>query len=155
MEVSDPGRGRLSEERTKERIINMLKVLPIQSKTEQEAICARCGVRYNIDLLAYSATLDDKLSGICQFTMNADGGSIRDLALTEDCDNTEVLFVLGRATLNFIDLAGVHKAYYDAPIENEETEKLVRRIGFCKNSEGRFFVDLTNFFVSPCQHDKS
>ena len=86
----------------------MLKVLPIQSKTEQEAICARCGVRYNIDLLAYSATLDDKLSGICQFTMNADGGSIRDLALTEDSDNTEVLFVLGRATLNFIDLAGVH-----------------------------------------------
>lgn len=131
----------------------MLKVLPIQSKTEQEAICARCGVKYEADLLAYSATLDDKLAGICQFTMNADGGSIRHLALTEDCDNSEVLFVLGRATLNFIDLTGVHKAYYDAPV-NEENEMLVRRIGFCKREDGRFFVDLTNFFVSPCQHDK-
>lgn len=131
----------------------MLKVLPIQSKTEQEAICSRCGVKYNVDLLAYSATLDDKLSGVCQFTMNADGGSIRDLALADGCDNTEVLFVLGRATLNFIDLAGVHKAYYDAPV-TEENEMLIRRIGFCKNEDGRFFVDLTNFFVSPCQHDK-
>ena len=131
----------------------MLKVLPIQSKTEQEAICARCGVTYKQELLAYSATLDDKLAGICQFTMNSEGGSIRDLALAEGCDNTEVLFVLGRATLNFIDLTGVHKAFYDAPVD-EENEMLVRRIGFCKRDDGRFFVDLTNFFTSPCQHDK-
>ncbi len=131
----------------------MLKVLPIQSKTEQEAICARCGVKFKTELLAYSATLDDKLAGICQFTMNDKGGFIRDLALADGCENEEVLFVLGRATLNFIDLAGVHKAYYDAPV-NEENEKLVRRIGFCKNDDGKFFVDLTNFFVSPCQHDK-
>lgn len=131
----------------------MLKVLPIQSKNEQEAICARCGVKYDVNLLAYSATLDDKLAGICQFTMNSDGGSIKDLALAEGCDNTEVLFVLGRATLNFIDLTGVHKAYYDAPV-NEKNEMLVRRIGFCRRDDGRFFVDLTNFFVSPCQHDK-
>ncbi|MBQ8207794.1 MAG: hypothetical protein IJZ89_03560 [Clostridia bacterium] len=131
----------------------MLKVLPIQSKTEQEAICARCGIKYDVNLLAYSATLDDKLAGICQFTMNSDGGSIRDLALAQGCENSEVLFVLGRATLNFIDLTGVHKAYYDAPV-SEENEMLIRRIGFCKNDDGRFFVDLTNFFVSPCQHDK-
>ncbi len=131
----------------------MLKVLPIQSKNEQEAICARCGVKYDVNLMAYSATLDDKLAGICQFTMNSDGGSIKDLALAEGCDNTEVLFVLGRATLNFIDLTGVHKAYYDAPV-NEGNEMLVRRIGFCRRDDGRFFVDLTNFFTSPCQHDK-
>ena len=131
----------------------MLKVLPIQSKTEQEAICARCGVTYKPELLAYSATLDDKLAGICQFTMNSEGGSLRDLASIEGCDNSEVLFVLGRATLNFIDLTGVHKAYYDAPVD-ETNEMLVRRIGFCKREDGRFFVDLTNFFTSPCQHDK-
>lgn len=131
----------------------MLKILPIQSKTEQETICARCGVKYDVNLLAYSATLDDELAGICQFTMNENGGSIRDLALAEGCENSEVLFVLGRATLNFIDLTGVHKAYFDAPI-NEENEMLIRRIGFCKQANGKYFVDLTNFFTSPCQHDK-
>ena len=129
----------------------MLKVLPIQSKAEQEAICARCGVEFNADLMAYSATLDEKLAGICQFTMNSDGGSIRDLASVKGEDNSEVLFVLGRATLNFIDLTGVHKAFYDAPVD-DKNESLVRRIGFCKRDDGRFFVDLTNFFSSPCSH---
>lgn len=129
----------------------MLKVLPIQSKDEQKEICEKCGVKYNVDLLAYSATLDGELAGVCQFTMNKDGGSIRDLASVKGSENNEVLFVLGRATLNFIDLTGVHKAYYDAPVKDE---MLVRRIGFCKQDDGRFFVDLTNFFTSPCQHDK-
>ncbi|MEE0968313.1 MAG: hypothetical protein U0M06_02935 [Clostridia bacterium] len=131
----------------------MLKVLPIQSKSEQEAICARCGVKYNPELLAYSATLEDKLAGICQFKVNADGGFIYDLALAEDCDNTEVLFVLGRATLNFIDLTGIHKAYFNAEV-NKDNEMLVRRIGFTLREDGKFFANLTNFFVSPCQHDK-
>ncbi len=131
----------------------MLKVLPIQTKSEQEAICSKCNVKFETDLLAYSATLDDRLAGICQFTMNENGGSIRYLALAEGCENEEVLFVLGRATLNFIDLTGVHKAYFDGEV-NEANEMLIRRIGFCRREDGRFFVDLTNFFVSPCQHDK-
>lgn len=129
----------------------MLKILPIQTKEEQKEICDRCGVTFNPDLLAYSATLDGKLAGVCQFTMNADGGSIRDMEPVRGEENTEVLFVLGRATLNFIDLTGVHKAYYDAPVKDE---MLIRRIGFHKTDDGRWFVDLTNFFVSPCQHDK-
>ncbi len=131
----------------------MLKVLPIQTKTEQEEISKKCGVKFNTELLAYSAELDGMLAGICQFTMNDKGGFIYDLALAEGCDNSEVLFVLGRATLNFIDLAGVHKAYYAAPVDSNN-EMLIRRIGFCKNENNEFFVDLTNFFVSPCQHDK-
>lgn len=129
----------------------MLKVLPIQSKAEQESICSLCGVKYDVNLLAYSATLDDKLAGVCQFTMNSEGGSIRDLASVTGEENKEVLFVLGRATLNFIDLTGVHKAFYDGKVDDET---LIRRIGFCKREDGRFFVDLTNFFTSPCSHDK-
>ena len=27
----------------------MLEVLPIQTKLEQEAICARCGIEYKVD----------------------------------------------------------------------------------------------------------
>ncbi len=131
----------------------MLKILSIQSKTEQEAICARCSVKYNADLLAYSALLDEELAGVCQFTMSDKGGSIRDLSFADGCDNEEVLFVLGRATLNFIDLSGVHKAYFDAPV-TPENEMLVRRIGFIRQPDGKYFVDLTNFFTSPCQHDK-
>ena len=85
----------------------MLEVLPIQAKIEQEAICARCGVEYDADCMAYRATIDGVLTGICQFRMSDRGGVIRDLATVQgqtlnDRDRVESLFVLGRATLNFI-----------------------------------------------------
>lgn len=134
----------------------MLKVLPIQSKTEQEALCARCGVRYDADLMAYQATVDDVFVGICQFTMGPDGGSLRDLApVVNGPLDTEALFVMGRAALNFIDLCGIHFAYFDgdrAPVG----EKLLHAIGFRENEQtARLEMDLTDFFKSPCSHHHS
>ena len=135
----------------------MLKVLPVQTKSEQEALCLRCGVPYSVDLMAYGASIDGRDAGICQFTMNASGGYIRHLSLVEDAelslqDQTEALFVLGRATLNFIDLCGVHNAYFEDTRFLDET--MIRAIGFRRQDDGRWFMDLTDFFKSPCQHDK-
>ena len=58
----------------------MLEVLPIQDKSEQEAIANLCGVPFRTELLAYKALVDGELRGICQFKMNAEGGSIVDFA---------------------------------------------------------------------------
>ena len=127
----------------------MLEVLPIQSKEEQEALCARCGIEYRPSLLAYRATMDGELRGICQFTMDGNGGRIVDFAHAPNAYEFEAMFVMGRATLNFIDLCGVHRAFFDADCDNE---MLVRAIGFQKNADGRFEVDLTDFFIEPCQH---
>lgn len=137
----------------------MLKVLPIQSKTEQEAICLRCGVKYDADLLAYSATINDRLVGVCQFKVTDRGGIIKDISSVLESENEaeekEALFVLGRATLNFIDLTGMHKAYFEADCD----EALIRRIGFkkVKNEKGDeiYFADLTNFFCEPCKQGKN
>ncbi|MBE6652098.1 MAG: hypothetical protein E7610_01630 [Ruminococcaceae bacterium] len=133
----------------------MLEVLPIQTKLEQEAICARCGVTYKADCMAYHALVDGNLTAVCQFTMDSEGGHIHDLAMVRDVqftdrDRIESLFVMGRATLNFIDLCGVHTAYFED--EGFEGEGMIKSIGFTKTSEGRWFVDLTDFFVEPCQH---
>ena len=99
----------------------MLIIKPIQDKAAQEAACMRCGIVYDADLLAYAAEVDDELVGVCQFTMNAEGGSVRGMGtLVGREPDFEAMFVLGRAALNFIDLCGVHKATYDAPIQNEE-----------------------------------
>ena len=57
----------------------MLKVLPIQSKEEQERICRACGVEYKPDLLAYSAESDGRLAGISQFKLSDTGGIIYDI----------------------------------------------------------------------------
>lgn len=129
----------------------MLEVLPIQSKQEQEALCARCGIPFDSSLLAYRALVDGELRGVCQFTMNADGGRILGFAAVPEKYEFEPMFVMGRAALNFIDLCGVHRAYFDAPCDNEI---LIKAIGFSKNAEGRYEMDLTNFFQEPCQHGK-
>ncbi len=126
----------------------MLEVLPIQEKTEQESLCRLCGVPFRTEMLAYRATVDGEFRGICQFTMNADGGRIVDFAWVPGKYDFETFFILGRAALNFIDLCGVHRAFFDAKCDNET---LVKAIGFSRNSDGRFEVDLTGFFQDPCK----
>ncbi|MBR2722260.1 MAG: hypothetical protein IKB75_05735 [Clostridia bacterium] len=130
----------------------MLEVLPIQTKKEQELLCARCGVPFDADLMAYQALVDGELRGICQFTMDTTGGRILHFAHIPNGYEFEPMFVMGRATLNFIDLCGVHRAYFDAKYDNET---LIRAIGFSSNADGRFEMDLTNFFNEPCQHSKN
>lgn len=131
----------------------MLKVLPIQSKAEQAEICKLCNVEFKPDLLAYSATVDDELRGVSQFKLTAEGGLVYDIAPATDTYDFEALFVLGRGTLNFIDLCGVHYAIYKGSVETEEKEGLLKAIGFKKTELGSFEVDLTGFFTDHC-HDK-
>lgn len=132
----------------------MLKVLPIQTKAEQEALCKKCNVNFNPDLLAYSATVDGELRGISQFKLTAEGGLVFDIAATPDAYDFEALFVLGRGTLNFIDLCGVHYAIYKGEVMSEEKERLLRAIGFKRTESGSLEVDLNGFFTDHC-HDKN
>lgn len=130
----------------------MLKVFPIQHKNEQEALCARCRIPFEQDLLAYQATVEDKFVGICQFKLSPEGGIIYHLApLADEPVDYEALFVMGRAALNFIDLCGIHRAFYDGD-EAIPGAQLLHAVGFRKNAQGRLEMDLTDFFSAPCQH---
>lgn len=131
----------------------MLKVLPIQSKITQEEICLRCGVKYDPDLLAYSATVDDELAGVCQFKLTDKGGMVYDLAPVKDSFDFEAMFVLGRGTLNFIDLCGVHYAIYRGEVKDEQTERLVKAVGFKLTERGTYEVNLEGFFTDHCHKD--
>ena len=131
----------------------MLKVLPIQSKITQEEICLRCGVKYDPDLLAYSATVDDELAGVCQFKLTDKGGMVYDLAPVKDSFDFEAMFVLGRGTLNFIDLCGVHYPIYRGEVKDEQTERLVKAVGFKLTDRGTYEVNLEGFFTDHCHKD--
>ena len=131
----------------------MLKVLPIQSKLTQEEICLRCNVKYDPDLLAYSATVDDELAGVCQFKLTDKGGMVYDLAPVKDSFDFEAMFVLGRGTLNFIDLCGVHYAFYKGAVDDEQSERLITAVGFKKTDEGSYEVNLEGFFTDHCHKD--
>ena len=127
----------------------MLEVLPIQDKEEQKTICERCNIPFQTELLAYKAMVDGELKGVCQFTMAPEGGRILHFSHLPEHYEFEPMFVMGRAALNFIDLCGIHRAFFDASYENET---LIKAIGFSKNSNGRYEVDLTDFFKEPCKH---
>lgn len=136
----------------------MLKVLPIQSKDEQAALCLRCNINFDPDLLAYAASVDGEMVGICQFKVTSEGGIIYDIAkLTDrpepedkrmrDASDFEALFVMGRGALNFIDLCGVHRAFY---VGQTDDEALIRAIGFKAGADGRYEINLEGFFTDHC-----
>ena len=136
----------------------MLIIKPIQEKSLQEALCARCHADYDINCLAYGAWLkpdtDDvetegEFIGICQFRLGK-AATIVTLAKAVGTDDTEAMFIMGRQTMNFIDLHGVHGCYFEA----DGDEKFVKWLGFAKDEEGRWFCDLEKFFTHPCTADK-
>lgn len=123
-------------------------------------MCGRCGVPYDEDCLAYQSLIDGELTGVCQFTMNNHGGFIRNLALVKDSqlseqDRVESLFVMGRGTLNFIDLCGVHEAFFEDTEFLSTCEGIVKSIGFTKRPDGQWHMNLRDFFIEPCKHKKS
>ena len=133
----------------------MLKVLPVQTKAEQEALCQKCNIEFKPELLAYAATVDDDLVGICQFKLTAEGGVLYDLAKVVDHvepvagSDFEAMFVMGRGTLNFIDLCGVHFATFIGSAD----EGLLRAIGFTQN-DGVWAINLEGFFTDHCGNHK-
>lgn len=123
----------------------MIKVEAIQNKAEQERICKIYDVAYDADLLAYAVYSGESLCGIIQFTIRGGAGRLYDIAGSD----SEALFIAGRAALNFIDLCGIKDAYCETALPDS---KLIRRIGFRENEEGRLYMNLKGFFEAPCEH---
>lgn len=127
----------------------MLIIKPIQNKELQNQLCIRCKVEYDPDLLAYGAWVDDEFVGISQFKMG-ETARIIDLAKAVGTDDTEAMFIMGRQTMNFIDLHGVHYAYFEGDCD----EKFIKWLGFTQDENGRWGADLAAFFKSPCASEK-
>ena len=127
----------------------MLEVIPIQTKTEQEALAARVGAEFLPDALAYRADADGEFVGMCQFRLDPSGGHMLTLVSLPGHEDFQPMFVMGRAALNFMELCGAETAYYEAPLRDRV---LVGAIGFREDENGKLKVDLKGFFDHPCQH---
>lgn len=127
----------------------MLEVIPIQTKTEQEALAARVGAEFLPDALAYRAEADGEFVGMCQFCLDPSGGHMLTLDSLPGHEDFQPMFVMGRAALNFMELCGAEAAYYEAPLRDRV---LVGAIGFREDENGKLKVDLKGFFDHPCQH---
>lgn len=121
----------------------MLEIKPIQKKEEQAAFCAICHIPYDEDTLAYAAFDNGEFVGMTQFDMEKECGVLKNLTLKDARNDFEAMFLLGRATLNFIDLCGVHRAIC-AP--DAASPRMIAAIGFTQNAAGELFADLSHMF---------
>ncbi len=128
----------------------MLEIKPIQDKSAQKALCELCGAVYRPDALAYSAYDNGAPVGISQFRIIEDAGHLYDLCNTVGVDDLEALIIMGRATLNFIDLCGIHHAYFEG-----KNVRGARAIGFREEQNGALYVSMEGMFESPCKNHKN
>ena len=130
----------------------MFKISPIQDKALQKEYAEACGATFCPELFAYSMINNDtgELMGFSQFDISDGIGYIRDLKPRINYSDFEAMFILGRATLNFIDLCGIHtcKAAIDAG-----DEILIKGIGF-KRTGDEYFADLSGMFDGNCSSHK-
>ena len=121
----------------------MLEVLPIQDKTVQESLCLRCSAKFDPQLMAYAAYVDGAAVGLCQFSMKLGEGTIFSLSNVSGYNDAHALFIIGRAVLNFMDICGVQTVIYKSDNIDDD---LPCSIGFSKNSDGVYEINLTQFF---------
>ena len=88
-----------------------------------------------------------ELMGIAQFEIEGKAGHIFDLRPRIGIEDYEAMVILGRQTMNFIDLCGAHQCTIDACAGEA---RLIHAIGFRPNSEGVLFCDMTGMFDGNC-----
>ncbi len=124
----------------------MFKISPIQSPEAQIDCARKCNAEYKEGAFAYSMNDAEsgELMGFSQFEINEKGGVLLDLRpVNKYSEDYEAIFILGRATMNFIDLCGAHTltAKCDAA-----DNTLLCAIGLKLQEDGTFFCDMTGFF---------
>lgn len=129
----------------------MFKIQPIQSPEEQKKVAHHCGAEYRDGYFAYAMrdANTGELMGFSQFEISEGEGYISDIRPAVGND-FEAMFILGRATMNFIDLCGAHKA--KAPHSAADVT-LMLSLGF-KENDGIYTVDMTNMFNGKCHEHK-
>ena len=123
----------------------MFKISPIQDTEVQKKYAEACGIPRREGLFAYAMVDVDSLElmGMSQFEIGDGVGYIADLVPRVGYDDFEAMFILGRQTMNFIDLCGAHSV----KASDETTdETLLRAIGFKKQDSGEYFCDMDGMF---------
>lgn len=89
---------------------NIFRITPVQDKAEQKRICELCGAELRQESFAYVMldTVTGEVMGMSQFELLGEVGVIYDLREAPGLDDFEAMFILGRQTMNFIDICGAH-----------------------------------------------
>ena len=127
----------------------MFKIAPINERDIQKKYAEICGAEFLDGFFAYAMTDNEtgELMGFSQFEINENGGYIVDIRERPGLSDGEAMFILGRATMNFIDLCGSHVCYAK---KDAADEKLLHAIGFKSTVNDLLFCDMTGMFDGNC-----
>ena len=126
----------------------MFKITPINEKERQKADCDLCGISYKPELFAYEMrdVESGDLMAVAQFEIDGEYGYIADIRPRIGYSDFEAMFILGRATMNFIDLCGAHRC---RAATDAGDERLIKSIGFRLNGDV-YECDMTGMFDGNC-----
>ena len=124
----------------------MLRARAIRDINEQKNCCEVCGMTHNPDML-YFAIFENETDclGTLEFRFTKEGARITDVKPKLETYDEEAMFILGKATLNFIDLVGPKYVEYTA-----EDTKLSQLLEFYPKN-GVLQVNLEGYFTEPCK----
>ncbi len=128
----------------------MLRARALRDVEEQKSCCKACGMEHNPDML-YFAIFENETDclGTMEFRFTKEGARITNVMPKIDTYDDEAMFILGKATLNFIDLVGPKYVEYAA-----QDQKLCRLLEFFPKN-GVMQVSLEGYFDEPCKrHNK-
>ncbi|HBJ19382.1 MAG TPA: hypothetical protein DDY70_06580 [Clostridiales bacterium] len=127
----------------------MFRIAPVQTEEEKREVTSSLGIPSRDGAFVYAMRdmEDGHLLGGSQFDIAKDGGTLFDLRPAPGIEDFEAMFILGRATLDFIDRTGTHlcRAAKDAG-----EERLLRAVGFRPSEDGGYLCDMTGMFDGHC-----
>ena len=119
----------------------MFKISPVQDAAVAKEYSRLCGVEYRDDAFLYAATDAESgaLLAVSQFEILGEYGYIYSMRSIPVIDDFELMFILGRQTMNFMNSCGAE--IIRAGLDSAE-HSLLKAIGFNKKEE--FFECNTN-----------
>jgi hypothetical protein len=128
----------------------MFKIFPIQTIEERKELCERTGAEFHIGDMAYRATIDEVEAGIITFFISGKKGCLRQICFYPHMQDFEVMFIGGRACMNFMDQIGATEGYFISP--DPSNERLTAALGYKKQDDGSYYLNTEGFFIEHCSH---
>ena len=107
----------------------MFKITPVQDTETARIYLSKCASTLKEGAFLYAMTDCESgdIMGIAQFEITDESGYIYDLKEADGHDDFEAMFILGRQTMNFINICGKDVCRIG---KESSDEKLIKAIGF-------------------------
>lgn len=132
----------------------MFKITPVQDcdTAKKYADICKVDLKPGAFIYAMNDAQTNELMAISQFEIFGEEGYIYNLSQVEELNDFEALFILGRQTMNFIDICGAHKCRASS---NAAAGDMLKALGF-KASDKDYICDMEGFFDgSHCSGHKN